>query len=293
MDRRRFLALTVPTIVVLAACGGDDGPTGSPVDTTPGTGSGDTSAPGTDPAVGIEHPVGADEVVIRLTYEGGFVRPGATFSSVPSALVTGAGMLFAPGVTTEEYPGPLVRPVTSRTISEAGLQALLEIADADGLLAEPPAYVPNTMIADAPDTVLVLQAKGGSFRHQANALGFDTETDKDRKRFAAFVTALQNISDAAGADTLGPEEIHTATEYRIMSMPVDLANWEGSVPEPTVVEWPADAPVRLADIGECGQVDAAFGDPLFLEATELTFFSDADAVYQVFAAPLLPGDATC
>ena len=65
------LGLAIAAVAVVAsACGGvgDDGP-------------GSTGATGT---TGIAHQTGADEVVLRVAYEGGFVPYEYTLSSVPS-----------------------------------------------------------------------------------------------------------------------------------------------------------------------------------------------------------------
>ena len=56
--------------------------------------------------------------------------------------------------------------------------------------------------------------------------------------------------------------------------------------------WPADAPVRLADAGECAAVPVAQFEPLFADATTLTFFTDADETYLVSVVPQDPG-RTC
>lgn len=295
MDRRSFLSLAATVAVVplaLAACG-DDADTGSSPDSV-----GDTAV-GTDPTTGpvdptgIPHPVGAEEVVIRAGTEGGFVPMGFAFVNFPTSLVTGDGRVISPGVLPAVYPGPLVKPLFQRTITDEGLQALLSIADDNGLLAEPPEYARNDMLADAPDTVVVLNAGGGSFTHRAYALGFDAETDPARKKLAAFYAAMGDLSASVGDDQLGPEEPFVATQYRMLAMAVDPANWEGSEPAPVVEDWPADAPVRLADAGVCAMVDASFVESTLADATELTFFVDADVTYQLFVAQLLPGDAVC
>ncbi len=290
MDRRRFLAITIPSVVLLAACGGDDTPSGSPVDTTP---AGSDAPQATDAPAGIQHPTGAEEVVVRYGSEGGFVPTGFAFMNLPTVLITGDGRVIQPGVIPAIYPGPLVRPLRERSITEAGIQEILEIADANDLLQEPPKYARNDMLADAPDTVVALQAKGGSFVHRAYALGFDTETDPDRQKLAAFTAAMDDIDTAAGPENLGADAEFTAAAYRIMAMPTDIANWEGNDPAPEQRRWPKDAPVRLADAAQCAQLDAAVADPIFADATELTFFTDEGQLYQVFVAPLLPGDATC
>jgi hypothetical protein len=56
-----------------------------------------------------------------------------------------------------------------------------------------------------------------------------------------------------------------------------------------VVDWPASAPVRLADAGECAEVPAPAVADVLAGADELTRFVDAGVSYAVTAVPLLPG----
>ena len=60
----------------------------------------------------------------------------------------------------------------------------------------------------------------------------------------------------------------------------------------TLLPWPADAPVRLADAGVCAEAPAADVESLFAGATTPTFFTDADVTYAVSAVPQYPG-RTC
>jgi hypothetical protein len=46
---------------------------------------------------GIVHPTGADQVVLRVALEGGFVAPETTFARMPSFSVMGDGTIIEPG----------------------------------------------------------------------------------------------------------------------------------------------------------------------------------------------------
>jgi hypothetical protein len=105
LSRRSLLVsfLAIPALGgVLVACGGNgDSASSTPDDTTP-----DTSTPVT----GIEHPTEATAAVIRLGYVGGMLPADYAFAQLPSVLVAGDGTVYAPGVMTMQYPGPLVQP---------------------------------------------------------------------------------------------------------------------------------------------------------------------------------------
>jgi hypothetical protein len=278
----------------LSACGDD---TESSPATQPTTGATlppvDTSPPDTD-GDGIEHPTGADDVVLRIGYEGGFVPVEYAFLDLPNLLVTGDGHVIVQGPQIEIYPGPLLPNLQQRTISEAGIQALLRLAEEHDLFRDV-AYKDDANIADAPYTVVTLSANGDTYEHEAYALGLGgdgTESDEERARLASFVGQASDIATAAGADTLGPEEPFEAASYLIRATVADPSTLDQDIP-PTLVDWPADAPVRLAGAAECATVPAASFRDLFSEATQLTWFVDAGVIYQLTVKPQLPGVPTC
>jgi hypothetical protein len=147
MNRRTFLSAVViaPVIAAVAACGDPDQAPAEADPTTPGTApvttpdASDTTV-GTAPAAGIAHPTGTADVVLKLSYEGGFVPVGVAFVNTPSLLVSGDGRVFTAGVTPAIFPGPLLPAVNVRTISEDGIQSLLAVVKSAGLLATPPDY---------------------------------------------------------------------------------------------------------------------------------------------------------
>lgn len=295
MRRRNFLGLlAIAPVVALAACGDD----------TSSSSSNDTSAtlppaestlpPVTDGGVAAyDHGTGADDVVLRIAYEGGFVPVDVAFQQLPTLLVTGDGQLLQQGPVPAIYPGPLLPNVQARSISEDGIQQLLALADEAGLLADVE-YARDDMIADAPDTVVTITVDGTTYEHRAYALGLapdGTETDPARAALAEFVAAATELANGPDSDVLGASAPYEAETYLVRSFPVgDLTGYDV---EPTVLEWPADVPVRLADAAECAEIPVTAVGDLLADATQLTFFTDADVTYQVAVTPALPGARTC
>jgi hypothetical protein len=276
----RILALTVAGALALAACGRSDDAAGDE-DTTP-------SVP-----PGIVHPIGADDIVLRIGFEGGYVPAGYAFMNLPTVLVTGDGRLITQGAQILIYPGPLLPPLFVQSITEAGIQELLALADQAGLLATPPEYARDEFLADAPDTVVWISAKGETFEHRAYGLGFDDETDPARKALADYIAAVQAWIGQAG-DALGEPEPYTSASFLIQAMETDLSGYTDQDLEPKVVEWPAEFPVRLADATVCAEVPTDLAQELFESADQLTFFQEAGAdapVYSLSAKPKLPGDS--
>ena len=298
LSRRTLLlgAVAVPSLAALVtACGDDssDGGSGSPDTAAPDTSGGNTT-PGTGAGTAIEHPTGATDVVIRIAYEGGFVPQGYAFTNTPTLVVAGDGHAYTPGVMTMQFPGPLVAPSTVRTISEAGIQALLQEASSAGLLAPPPEYPRNDMIADAPDTVVTIQAGGSTYVHRAYALGIDAEeADPGRKALADFVAVATDLNATAGAATLGPEEMFEPAAYRFQAQPTTEAELAGIDPAPTITDWPAATGVDLAAASWCASALADAVGPTFAAADSNTVFRQGAALYRLFAAAVLPGDAAC
>jgi hypothetical protein len=203
--------------------------------------------------------------------------------------------VFTPGAITLQYPGPLVLPTEVATLSPEGIQALLALAADNGLLAEPPVYAGNDMIADASTTVVELTVKGTTYRHAAYALGLtpdeQPEQDPARRRLATFVDAVSNVQAAVPAGSLSPSELFTPAAYEIQSMPVDPSAIEGAV----ITPWTSDTGVALAASGECVAIPAsdAAATALLSEGNSASVFTEGDVSYQVFVRPQLPGLAAC
>ncbi len=279
MNRRSFLTvLGAPFLApvaasLLAACGDDE-----------------TEA-------GITHPMGPNDVVVKVTSEGGFVPEGFMFINQPTVLISGDGRAFEPGMTTMEFPGPLMSPVFVRSISEAGIAKVLQLADDAGLLGPAPDYeLPGDVgIADAPNTVVSIFANGREYRHVAYALGLDQmdggPSTPARDNLQTFVTLLADLPAVAGAAEVGEATPYLADRYRFQATVVNPADWAD--PAPTVVPWPADAGVKLVDAADCAILEADAVAATLEGATQLTFFEEAEAVYQLWIGPLLPGDAEC
>ena len=289
MNRRRFL-----TVTPLAVLGAVALPAVVRA-TTPGTSPGGMALP-SDPST----------PVLRLTIAGGFVPMGWDFSAPPQLLITAGGDVFAPGAMTMEYPGKLVQPITHRTLTPLGLQRVLTLAKDAKLFEPPPDYsVDQPMVTDMPYTTVEVLGPSGPVTHSAYALGFPTEppsapestapvreSTADRQRLMEFVAAITDLATASGGE-VSDETLFAPTRYRLLARPTDPANVGSPDLPATIVDWPADAGVALATADPCAEADAAKVGTALADATSLTLFRDAGAVYQVWARGVLPGDAAC
>jgi hypothetical protein len=287
------LLMTVTLAVAVAACGDDTVDEGSSpsAETLPPVSPTDPEASDPTGGDGFEHPTGADEVVIDYSEVGGFVPMEVAFQSTPMILVSGGEQLFTPGMVPAIFPGPLLPAVQTQTISETGIQQLLAAADEAGLFADV-VYDQPTNIADASTARVVINVNGETWVHEAYALGFETpgeEVSPERQALADFVEQLRTLAPVDPAE-LGDSAIYEATEYGIQAMPIDdLTAYGADGIEPTVIEWPADAGVALADATTCTVVAATGVGSTLIEADTLTFFDEDGTTYQVLAKPILPG----
>ncbi len=302
ISRRRLLlgCLSVPTVAaLLAACGDRDVDPGDSATTEPATP--ETTTPGSTIVDGaVAHSTDPTMAVLRLGYGGGFVAPDYLFSRVPSMVISGDGKVYTPGVMTMEYPGPLIGPITVRTITEAGIQTLLALATADGLLGPAPDYSADTMIADAPTTDLIINAAGSTFTHIAYALGMadpsgngTTEVTPARRTLLEFTTAMLDLQGTVGEANLGAEERFAPAAFRIRARVVAQSELDAIEPAPNVVDWPSTAGVALADASECVALTAGQIGAVLSAAKQNTCFRDAGGLYFVAAVVVLPGDEPC
>ena len=268
--------------LLLAACGADDPEV--------------TAGEPPPPAGGDQHADDADAVVLSITDVGGFVPSDRTFTNAPRLLVTGGGRVIQGGPVILIYPGPLLPNLLQRSITEAGIQRLIDLADEHGLLGDV-TYMRPGNIADAPDTVVTVTVNGETFEHGAYALGLGGgpdggETDAARARLFDFVVAATDLTSDPAADEIGPEVPYRSDSYLIRAREAENTEPTGDAPiviEPTLVDWPSDAPVRLAEAAECAEVPTNRFAQMFEDANQLTRFVDGGVAYSLAVTPRVPG----
>ncbi|MEP7047722.1 MAG: hypothetical protein ABI949_13625 [Ilumatobacteraceae bacterium] len=294
MNRRAFLSAVAasPLLAALVACGDPDR---APAQADPAAPTNPTAptTPGTTAAAGIVHPTGPDDVVLKLSYEGGLVPAGFAFVNTPNLLISGDGRVFTQAAVPMIYPGPLLPSLLVRTITEDGVQALLGVVDKAGLLAPPPGYPDRHNVADGSSTVLTINAADGSFVHNAYALGLGDGEDGPRKTLLDVTTALSDVETAAGTANLGADQPFVPATYRFQARVVDPSELTGQDLPPTVVDWPETTGTSLKGAAACARVEATAVGTMFLDAKQNTYFKEGDIVYRLSVAGVLPGDPEC
>lgn len=284
-SRRTFLA-AAPIVLVAVA-------TGRALATTP-----DTTPGSTPPTPGSGLPLDPASPILVIKEEGGFVPRGFDFAATPRLLITAGGDVYAGGAITADFPGPLLFPITVRTLTPAGIDMVLAAATTRRLLETPPDYNDvELQITDVPFTVVDITTAAGTVRHSAFALGFSPdgsgkEVTPERQRLRDFVDQVTDLGTLVGTE-LGPEKMFEPTEFRILATAVNPADWAGNDPQPVVKPWPAETGVKLAEAGTCARVPADKIGTLFADSSQLTFFTEGQATYQLNVRGVLPGDPDC
>lgn len=258
---------------------------------------------------GIEHPMGPNDLVLKVATGGGFVAPATHYKEFPSFALYGDGRLIMQGPQIEIYPGPALPNLQVTRITEDGVQAILEAAKAAGLLGPDQKYEFMT-ISDAPTTTFTLVAAGS--RHVISVYALSEATGaggqgippaelQARQALAGFLGKLGDLGSWLPKGSVSEEGAYTSDGLRIFVLD------QAANPEPGLEQKPVDWPLAqpLASFGEplangpegrCGSVS---GDelktllPLAEKANELTPWRSAGTSYSLVFRPLLPDESGC
>lgn len=295
MNRRSspLPALTLGLVVILAAC---------------------TSSPsGTDDGA-IEHPTGADEVVLRVSSAGGFVMPEFLFSAVPQFTLYGDGTVIVPGAVPAIFPGPALPPLQARRLNEEGIQTILRAVAATGIFVADARFDgAQAMVADAPDTVFTLNADGTSVEVSIYALGFLDPANLPPGMPQAEVAAHNALTDLSNTLSSLDTQIDASGwaeeawhPYQPSALRLSVRPADGDVPDgtETYVPWPIESedPSTVGEagslpdtrcVGVTGEAAVTWLETLSA-ANQSTRFTANDHRYAVTARPVLPDEeAAC
>jgi hypothetical protein len=296
------IALLVPALLA-ASCGRmfDDDGSGA------GSGGGTGATGGTGGGPAVDHPTGADELVLRVATGGGFVPVEFHLREVPGFSLFGDGRLVVEGPVPEIHPGPALPNLQVSQLSEEAMQAILEQARAAGLFGED-AHYDYPCVTDLPTTTFTLVAEGRTHTVSAYALGFENEMDAGdcgdvdvdaRSALLAFWEKLGNLASWLPEGSVGEEEPFTPDEMRVY-----VLQYRGDPQlEQEPVEWPlagsltrfGEPDANLAD-ARCGVVEGTDLDallPLAHSANQLSPWTSGEREFALVFRPLLPDEHGC
>jgi hypothetical protein len=203
-------ALTATALLVAAGCGS--------ADTTSSGSSGGTSSTA---AGAIQHPTGANDVVVRVVTGGGFVPVEVNLASVPSYTLYGDGTVIrtvaAPEGAAPTLAAATAQPLETAKLDEAAVQQLLAQAKVAGLLGASQIDYGDmgaVGISDMPTTSVTIAADGQTAERAAYALGAGGDSpghtlsaaqQNARTALSGFVALT--TGDLPGAATYTPERL--------------------------------------------------------------------------------------
>jgi hypothetical protein len=258
---------------------------------------------------GIVRPTGADQVVLRVALEGGFVTPETTFALMPSFSVMGDGTIIEPGAQDEIYPGQALPPLLARTISEDGIQAILGAAmdaglDHDGTLGN----LGSVGVSDMPTTVFTLSANGETHRVEAYALGMPGDQRPEgmsqgtwaaRQALSSFMEQLGRLPAWLPEGSIGTDAPYDAPGAALL---VRAYRGDPGLSQDPVA-WPlgtglagfgsADPSGLDARCGTVTGIDWAALQPAARDANTLTPWTSDGRRYGIAFRPLLPDQHDC
>jgi hypothetical protein len=245
-----------------------------------------------------------DEVVLRVDIVDGFVPAEFVVTRLPIISVYGDGRVITEGPVITIYPGPALPNILVRTISMAGVDALVRRALASGVgrdtdLGQPP-------VADAPSTRFTVLTDAGSQVTQVNALGIGDEdyglTAEQRSARRALRDLLNDLADLPG--TLGPDAAGAQRPYEPDAVAAVSQAWTdpGSTDIPAQPEraWPGptlpgESMGNRPGLG-CVMVTGTGAATVLAAATSanvLTPWTSDGHRWLVRFRPLLPEETSC
>lgn len=296
-----FVALTVVT----ACAAPGDSPGGS---SPPASGGGSPAGPGA-----IDHPTGSDAILV-VDSTGGFVPVDFLATSMPTFVLLGDGRVIMQGAQTLEFPGPAYPPLSERTLTEKGIQAVLSGVEETNLFTgDLELNGAQNMVADAANTLFILDAGGREVTVSIYGLGTllpdmepapgissaEVEAHRILGQLNEGLMTLDSWLPADAWEDEGwqpyrPEALRLYVRD-VTGQPVD----GGDLPE-QVREWPTDDDPAafgeeesfFGDGTRCGVVDGDLGATWLEElkaANQMTLWTDDGARrFSVRARPVLP-----
>ena len=256
-------------------------------------------------------PVDPDNVIVRVSWEGGFVTPEMLLGRLPVVAVYAGGRVITLGPVPAIYPGPFMPNLQEQTLSPEALDRLIALAREKGLLKDVRYDFPG--IADAADTVLEINVDGKNYRLTAYALaeaGMEGEIAPavevppadvaGRAALREFIDALTQIPAEDFVDEQHAYDFQALRLYVTKAAIVENSEFPGEQPP---IAWPLDdlatagEPVANSPIGaRCLVVegaDLANLTPLLEGANQLSVFESEGEFFSLIPQPLYPGESGC
>ena len=305
---KRILPGLFVVLIVLTACAASGGSSGEP--------PGSTSPPATDGSSGepgeIDHPTGSDPILV-IDSSGGMVPIQFMVTNLPALVILGDGRVIMQGAQTLEFPGPAYPALIERTLTEEGIQAVLQGIEDTNMFTTDLELNEQAAAFDAASTRFHLNAGGNDVTVSIYGLGSvlpgmepppgmtSGEIEADRI-LGGLNDGLMTLDSWLPADAFEAEgwQPYEAESFRLYVRDATGEPVEGGDLPEQVREWPADddpaafgkEEVTFGDGTRCGVVDGELGATWLEElaaANQMTLWTDdGDRRFSIKARPVLP-----
>ena len=310
---KRTLPGVLAMLIGLTACaasgGGSPGPSSPPASDGGDGGGGDN----------IEHPTGSEPILV-VDSAGGFVPVEFMATRLPAFVLLGDGRVIMQGAQTLEFPGPALPALIERTLTEEGIQRVLQGVEETNLFtADLELNGAQSVVADAANTVFILNAGGQEVTVSVYGLGAllpDMEPPpgmpsgeiEAHRVLGQLNDGLMTIDSWLPAEAWESEgwQPYEPEAFRLYVRDATGEPVEGGDLPEQVREWPTeDDPAAFGEVEEffgdgtrCGVVDGELGALWLAElnaANQMTLWTtDGEDRFRVSARPVLPHEeAAC
>ena len=294
-------------LVLLASCA------------APGSGSPEATPRDEGETGDIDHPTDNEPILI-VDNTGGFVPIQFMATRLPAFVLLGDGRVIVQGAQTLEFPGPALPALMERTLTEEGIQQVLQgVEDTNLFTSDLELNGAQGMVADAANTVFILNAGGDEVTVSVYALGMvqpdieappgmtsgEIEAHRILNDLNNGLMTLDTWLPASAWETEGWQP-YEPDAFRLYVRDVTGEPVQGGDLPEQVRQWPTDddpaafgeEETLFGDGTRCGVVDGDLG-ALWLEelnaATQMTLWTtDGENRFSVMARAVLPHeDAAC
>jgi len=295
---RRLPSLAVSAALIVGACASSSPPTPS---AGPITSNAPTPVPSSSTTAGIDHPIGATDVVLRYAEGGGFGMVEWSLAETPIFTLYGDGTVVFRDLAAQPPPDENGRlafpPLRTAKLSADQIGALLNFAIAEGGLAAARDRYEHPMLADVGNAIFTLNAGGRTKEVTVSGLQESDASAPDqlsRSQFLKLAERLRNFDE----DGQVPTGEFTPAAWRVHLLegagePVEVHPWPWPELTPRDFEAVGDEPTGPASpprIMTAAEIAAL--DPGGLKGGLMGHYIEGpdDKLYSVVVRPLLPGE---
>lgn len=258
----------------------------------------------------IPYPAGANQLLLRVALEGGFISPLIIAERIPQFSLMGDGTVITVGASPAIYPGAALPPVLAQILNAEGIQAVLRAA-LDAGLGQQQSGGGMVGVSDAGTTVFTFNANGVTTTLKIYALdaggsgkpaGMSDADYQLRQKLQQLVSKLQTLEQWVPKGSISAAQPYVGQAAAVFVSPYKA---DATLTEPPMA-WPLSTPLASfgSPGGSSGPAGASCGvvtgsdwtstlHPLAAKANQLTPWTSGGQSFGLAFRPLLPDQTAC